>query len=116
MPSNPEPSRPQNQGQSPAGGGPAAGADALGLTRVTFSKHAHRFEFRCDGGQEAILARAVLEFARQPGSPLEAGDAFAVCRQIEAMSKQTAAPGKPGADSSSSGLSGGGQTDRRRAR
>jgi len=122
MPPTPEPLRPEHDGGPlPIGGGAGGGAgtgtgaDPLGQTRVTFMKQGHRFEFRCDGGQEAVLARAVLEFARRPGSPLEAGDAFALCRQIESMSKQNAAPGKPGADSSSSSLSEGGQEGRRKA-
>lgn len=102
-----------NPGSSSAAGG--GGGDALGQTRLTFSKNGHRFEFRCDGGQEAILARAVLEFGSRVESPLEAGDAFALARQIEGMCKHSAAPGKPGAESSSSGLLGDGEEGRRKA-
>lgn len=125
MPFNPEPLRPEASkavgplaGSLASGGGPGGangGTDPLGQTRLTFSKNGHRFEFRCDGGQEAILARAVLEFGSRAESPLEAGDAFALARQIEGMCKHSAAPGKPGAESSSSGLSADGQEGRRKA-
>jgi len=56
-----------------------------GVTRVTFHRGNHRFEFKCDPGSEAALARAVLDLARREGSPLEPGDAFALVRQIESM-------------------------------
>lgn len=122
MPFNPEPTRPE--GQVPAGplaspfgsdGGAGGGTDPLGQTRVTFSKAGHRFEFRCDVGHEAILARAVLDLAGRALTPLESGDAFALARQIEGMSKHSTAPGKPGVDSSISGLSDGGHKGHRKA-
>jgi len=79
---------------SAAGGGAFAG-----MTRVTFSRGNHRFEFKCDPGSEALLARAVLDLARLEQSPLEPGDAFALCRQIESM----AAGGSSGPRSDESG-------------
>lgn len=100
MPINPEPNPPA--GDRPAPGVPPAvradgtPPDGLGLTRVTFSKPPHRFEFRCERGDEAVLARAVLDLAHRPGSPLEPGDAFTLCRQIESLAA-AGSSGLPGA-------------------
>jgi hypothetical protein len=58
------------------------------MTRVTLSRGNHRFEFRCDPGSEALLARAVLDMAGLEASPLSPGDAFGLIRQIEALAPQ----------------------------
>lgn len=88
------------------GSGEGSAIDALGLTRVTFARDGHRYEFRCERGEEAALARAVLELGRRADSPLEAGDAFVLCRQIESLG---------GVESSSSGLPAGSRGGRKKA-
>lgn len=67
-----------------------------GMTRVTLARGNHRFEFRCDPGSEALLARAVLDMAGREGSPLSPGDAFGLVRQIEAMSPPGSSRPNPG--------------------
>lgn len=102
LPFKPEDPDASAGGCTPAGDGSPGGAgtpDALGLTRVTLSRGGHVFEFRCERGEEAALARAVVEMSQREGSPLEPGDAFALCRRIESL----ATPGTngPGADAAS---------------
>lgn len=55
---------------------------ASGMTRATLTRDGHVFEFRCEAGHEASLARAVMEMSRAGTTPMRPGDAFALCRQI----------------------------------
>lgn len=84
---------------------PEAKPAPCGLTRVTFAKGEHRFDFRCEPGEEAFLARVVLEMSRQPAPLLEPSEAFALCRQIVSLgppsdSSRTVPGGTPGSSAS----------------
>lgn len=67
-----------------------------GLTRVTFSRGEHRFEFKCDPGSEALLARVVKDLAGLEGWPLAPGEVLALCQQIEGLAKSQAKSGSSG--------------------
>lgn len=81
----PIPFHPEDSGPTPVDGDASIG----GMTRVTFVRGDHRFEFKCDPGSEALLARAVLDLAKAEGSPLDPGEALGVCRQIEMLARAT---------------------------
>lgn len=82
--SDPTPS-PLPLGKAPGCTTPDATPAPSGMTRVTYSKGEHRFDFRCEPGEEAFLARVVLEMSRPPTALLDPAEAFALCRQIVSL-------------------------------
>lgn len=108
---DPVPAQSQNAPE-PEGVGATASA---GMTRVTFSKGQHTFEFRCEAGFEASLARSVMEMSRAGTTPLEPGDAFSLCRQILSLGSPRGSAGAPGQDVATKPEDGESQSHHRKA-